>query len=408
MGQAGCPARPLCLRLARSCRKPRARAPGQRWCHLLGLCRRRVGGHDSPGVLRAGWGRRAPLDAGRRVAGRDGGSARARGEPGRLPAPDHRARVTRRKVLAICCRGRHPHRSGHLPRLLPRLARRDPRRPLRLRGQLQPAREDGALVGVGGLHPHQHRGGAHHDVHHAARQPSRPPRPVALLGVHDGRPAGRDRRRVVRRASPVQRGEGRRGPARTGRPGTRRACRRRHHAPRLLLPHVGAALRRWHQDLRRLQQGGRDPRGGSRALDRDPSLRDRPRAVQPCRHAGWQVSPGHAQAGQRGPDVGPGHRRERHAGGEFHDALAWRRGVARLPVRLRHGGGGRCRTGQDGRLEHCGARAHRHCRGRSAGERITREVALPEGTAAGTWRLEILAGFGDERDTLSSTEFEVR
>ena len=42
------------------------------------------------------------------------------------------------------------------------------------------------------------------------------------------------------------------------------------------------------------------------------------------------------------------------------------------------------------------------------GERITREVALPEGTAAGTWRLEILAGFGDERDTLSSNEFEVR
>ena len=118
-----------------------------------------------------------------------------------------------------------------------------PGRPLRLGRELQSLRRDGPVVGVGGLHRRHGRGAPDPHLRHAARLPALPGRPPPVLGVHDERRAGRDRRGQhggrppvlpqARRRARHERPGGRHGGGRHERPrhgpakaGRRRAARR--------------------------------------------------------------------------------------------------------------------------------------------------------------------------------------
>ena len=116
----------------------------------------------------------------------------------------------------------HARRRRPLARLLPRVGRRHAGRALLDLGELQPARRHGAVHGVRRLHARPHRSRAHRHVHDAARQPRRSDGHAAVLDVHDGRPARRDRHREVRGGAAILGREGQ-GRAAAGR---RRSARR--------------------------------------------------------------------------------------------------------------------------------------------------------------------------------------
>ena len=93
------------------------------------------------------------------------------------------------KIDARTTRGRRPRGA----RELSRDAAGDARRRFRLRRELQPARRDGAVECERRQHRSDRGGRAHPDLHHAARLAPQQRGHEALLGVHDGRHARRDR-----------------------------------------------------------------------------------------------------------------------------------------------------------------------------------------------------------------------
>ena len=126
--------------------------------------------------------------------------AQGRHQPHRARRPARHLRLTRRQVLL-----RH-HRARHAQRRALEILGRDRRaarprragalsghgagraqRALRLGGELQPLRRDGAVLGVGGVHRPDARGEADPDLRDAARLPAVAGRQAALLGLHDGR-----------------------------------------------------------------------------------------------------------------------------------------------------------------------------------------------------------------------------
>ena len=91
-------------------------------------------------------------------------------------------------------RDRHRHAGGaDGARALPGDGLGVARRVHRVRGELQPVRGEGAVVGVGGGDGGDAGDRQGDDVRHAARVAAQPGRPAALLGVHDGRSGGGDR-----------------------------------------------------------------------------------------------------------------------------------------------------------------------------------------------------------------------
>ncbi len=171
-------ARPACrgipgLRCARwPPRGPEAEDPRATRKYLLGLCRRGVGRHHPAGPLQRRRRRRGEDDHRGRNSRRNGGTARPPDFPGRQVAPhDHRPRLPRRQVLALRPRPRHPGQSRALSWFFPRHARRHSRRALRLRREFQPLRRHDPLIGVGGVHTNQHRGGPCDDLRDATREP---------------------------------------------------------------------------------------------------------------------------------------------------------------------------------------------------------------------------------------------
>jgi len=184
----------------------RARVGSGPHAPLAGATRAGAGGSRVPGGTSPP---RRPMPCRSCASGPEGSRWSARSPPascrttstGRTGWPSHRTphllrlarpRAAVRIGLEVFRRRRHGGRAGHA-RHVPRDDAGDARRRVPLRRQLQPARRPRPVVGLGRRGRQAARGRAHPNLPDAARLAHQPPGHPALLGVHDGRHARRDR-----------------------------------------------------------------------------------------------------------------------------------------------------------------------------------------------------------------------
>ena len=312
-----------------------------------------------------------------------------------VPLHDHRPRPAGRQVLEVRARA-EPTRSsakGISLGYFPGVDRRHARRALLAFGELQPARRHGAVDGVGRLHadgtevarivtctmPHGSRidpGGTRQystcmmddQLVEIDTRKFEVSRRFSLAKGKEGPIAGR--RRSARR--PRDAGAARPAPKPTVDPAEvgYRAGRAPRDGAGDVLADLGAAVGRWQEDLRRVQQGRRDPRGRPRrVVDHTPSAR---RAAASYNLA---VTPDGkllvATLKQGGMvevfDLASG--KSVCADEDLDHARARRGGEPRLALRVRQQRRRRLRAGQSRCLRSPRARHGRRRRRRTAGER---------------------------------------